>query len=149
MATYKRGSGNYKSSFINVITQKAPHTINSETTMQDTELVFPLRASTRYSGLLILRFSSGVTPKIDFTFTAISGTTLAEFGQQTSAPQNPTAFGTDKGFNTDAATEIIILAFFVTTGTGGGTLQFQFAQNVSDAGATVFKQGSQMVVFEE
>ncbi len=149
MATYKRGSGNYKSSFMTIITKIATETINSTTTIQDDdELKKVLKANTRYTGLLLLLIDASSVPDLDITFKVISGTVYARFGY-VSGLQPATAFGVESGLQTSGADQFVSVLFAVKTGSGGGTLQFQWAQNVSDAAGTAIKEGSMMILYEE
>ncbi len=151
MATYKRGSGNYKSSFINVITKEADQQVtSSETMVDDNKLFFKLGNTRRYSGILFLRLDAEAAPDMDFTFKAITGTSYAEFeiGTATTA-QTPAAFGVEHTLTTSGAIQTLYITFQLRTGSAGGTLQFQFAQGTSDAATTKVKQGSMLMVIEE
>jgi len=150
MATYKRGSGNYKSSFINVITKKTTTTIDTDDSLNnDTDLKFALRAQTYYHGYLHLRFNSVAAADIDVTFTDITGATADEFHLTSNAvAQNPIAFGTELNIPTDGAVENVIIHFTVKTGSIAADLQFQWAQGTSNGGNTIVYVGSSLVVFE-
>ncbi len=150
MATYKRGSGNYKSSFINVIMKTADQLVNnSETLVNDLHLKFPLKANKRYAGYIMLRLDSPTAADMDITFNDISGAVNDDFvdGIGNNA-ENGTAFGTERVIATDAAAEVHMIYFWITTASTAGDLQFKFAQTVATVANTFVRSGSMMVVFE-
>ncbi len=152
MATYKRGSGNYKSSYLNIHVKTADQIVNnSETIVDCTDLVHTLKANTRYSGMILLRLFSATGPDYVHTFKVISGTVYAEFiSSGLLAPLgNPTNFATERNEVTDGAAEVMVIYFWLETGSsGGGTIQYQFAQDTATASNTTVKVGSTMVVYE-
>ncbi len=150
MGSYKRGSGNYKSSYINVFTKPIDTSITSDNSVNDDpHLKMVLKPSTRYSGYMNLAINSGSTPDWHQTFKLISGSVGAYFGTVGVAMFDVKTFGTNLPIATTGNVQLHFLVFFVETGTAGGTLQFQWAQQNSDAGTTTLKKGSMMIVFEE
>ncbi len=151
MATYKRGSGNYKSSYLQMIVKSADETVTSSETMQDDdELRLVLRPNKRYTGFIQLRLISPTAADFDYTFKVISGTVYAShIAGMGSAYLDEVAFGTEYSVTaTSGNIQLSTIAFYVRVGSGGGTLQFQWAQGTSNGGNTIVKQGSSLVVFE-
>ncbi len=151
MATYKRGSGNYKSSFINVIITKVDSTRTSTTTVADhAELVFTLRPLKRYYGYLYIRFKSNAVPDMKVTFKAITASERAIyiFGESVT-PLSEIAFGIDTMITTDDNVQNQKINFFIETGATVSPLQFQWAQNTSSGDQSVIYESSTMVIFEE
>jgi len=148
MVNYKgTATGNYRNSVMNVVVKTADQQVTSSITIiDDDDLFLTLSPSKRYSGFVLMRYNSGSTPDIDYTFKAITGTTYAQFG--TEAFQGTAAFGAESTQATDGTDRYSIVKFIVKTGAGGGVLQFQWAQNVSDAGATKVLEGSTLVVYQ-
>ncbi len=147
MANYK-GAGNYKTGKGSIIFKTADVTLNNDSTVNDdADLKLVLSPSTRYAGYLLLRVKSHATPNITFTFKAITGTVYALYtGEADPEPATTLAFGTDTTFGTDDTDQFFWIPFMLKTGAGGGTLQFQWAQNTSNANNTIVKEGSMLVV---
>ncbi len=150
MATYKRGSGNYKSSFLNIITKKTSVTTTSDDSVNDdTELFLVLKPNKHYCGQVMLQFNSHADADIKFTFKAISGTSYARYATGApAAPLGDVPFGTENTENTLATNQNIVIFFWVLTGSAGGTLMFQWAQATSDVNDTIVQEGSTLVVYE-
>ncbi len=151
MVTYKRGSGNYKSSYMQVIVKASNQTENSnETMVDDSHLKLVLRPSVRYTGYVVIQLQSGTTPDMDVTMKDITGATEDFFyveGVGLGGLMDEISFGTEHSFVTDGSKELAVLHFSLLVGAAGGTLQFQFAQGTSDAGNTTVYKGSYLVVF--
>jgi len=150
MVNYKRGSGNYKSSYLQIVIKKTATDVTTETTLQDdSELFLPLRANKFYGGFIYFYLLSPVAAGIKFSVKAITGTLKAEFskGFHTN-PQSVLNFGTNATNSTDAGSEMKVVPFNVQMGTSAGTLQFQWCQDTSDAGQTFCLNGSMIVCYE-
>ncbi len=150
MVNYKRGSGNYKSSYLQIVIKKASTDVTTETTVQDdSELFLSLKANRYYAGFIYFFLLSPATADIKYTFKAITGTVKAEYtkGFHTS-PQGTLNFGTNGTNSTDGGSELKVLPFNVQMGATAGILQFQWAQNISDAGQTFCLKGSMIVCYE-
>ncbi len=152
MATYKRGSGNYKSSFLQIFIKKTGQDVNnSETLVNCTELAASLKANKVYTGMLQLRISSPTAADLDITFADISGATGDVFvigGGSQNSPSTTTSMGAELGVTTSAGNEVILVYFWITVGSTPGTLQLQFAQTVATVGNTTIQAGSSMMVVE-
>jgi len=131
-----------------IITKKADQTINSQIVLQDvTDLVFVLKPNTRYYVLVSGRMVSPSLADLDLTFKAITGTVYAHFNV-TVGMSNVAFFGTEKTFVTSGFIQSLYVAGWLKTGSGGGTLQLQYAQNVSDVGNTTILEGSMLAIYE-
>ncbi len=147
---YKGGPGNYKSSYLTVAIQTVDHTVNnSETLVNHNTFSKILKAGARYHGILALRIISPSAADLDVTFATISGATWQEFGIIGGSVVNPIAFATELLIGTDASSEVVIIHFWLKTGSGGGTLQFKFAQGTATVGDSKVLKGSTMTVFED
>jgi len=130
-----------------IIPKTADQTISSQTTLQDvTDLVHVLKPSTRYVIEYLTNITSPAAADLDFTFKAISGTAYAEFGLGLGSSAT-TAFGTEELEVTSGVREQIAGVAWLKTGSGGGTLQLQYAQNVSDAGNTTVHEGAVLLLY--
>ena len=130
------------------LTKTAIQTIDAETTLQDvTELVLVLKPNTRYYVLVNARMISPAAADIDITFEAIAGTDYAQF-RVGLAISDLVNFGTEDLQATSGVNQSLFVCGWLQTGAGGGTLQLQFAQNVSNAGDTSILEGSGMIVTE-
>ncbi len=136
------------------VVKSVDETINSSTTMQDDdELLFTPNINKVYAGILLLWWTSPSTPDFKCAFTIPTGAT----GQWMEANAIFRFSGQD---DTDIANVI------PQTGSGGflktlsnyfriemsstaGTVNFQWAQNVSNASNTTVNAGSTLVVWEE
>ncbi len=131
---------------IAVMTADQTHTV-SDTDLEDvTELVISVSPNTKYFLLCTLRLTSPAAADIDVTFAAIANTDYAGFQVGTTI-KNPVAFGTERMEDTDSAEETIQYYGMFKTGSTGGDLQFQFAQNASNAGNTIIHQGSSILLY--
>ncbi len=151
MATYKRGSGNYKSSYFKTAVKTADVTLTNDSTVNDDdELKVSLKANTRYSGWVQLAFKAHGTPDLKVTFKAISGSVYAFYmiGSLATAVTR-TNFGTELTINCDNSFQFIIIPFNFLTGSSLQQVVFQWAQATSDANNTIVYQGSTMFVYEE
>ncbi len=150
MATYKRGSGNYKSSFLQMVIKTTNQQHNSQATLQDdTELKIDVRPNKKYGGFLLLYYKAHATPDIKIAFKSITGTSVA--GYIVGSPIIPltkVSFGTSATWETDDTNQIIIIYYNLVTGSSAGTLQFQHSQDTSDANDTKVYAGSYLVMFE-
>ncbi len=149
MATYKRGSGNYKSSFINVIIKTVDEgRTTSPTLANDSELKYSIRAGKSYFGTVHLMVKAHATPDFKFTFRAMTGgATYQLHSSDSSVPVATTAFGSSRAFTCDDTIQSILGHFWVRP-TASEVLNFQWAQTNSDANSTNVLAGSTMTVYE-
>ncbi len=150
MVNYKSGFGNYKGSAgTQVVAKTADIVINSDITINDDpDLKIDLLPNKRYYGTMILRLIFPSNADLDVSFKVISGTVYANFGLDMISAVSATSFGTELLIPTDGAFQVVKLYIALLTGSGGGTLQFQWAQNVSQAGDSTLFQGSSLVLFK-
>ena len=131
-----------------VIVKKADQTINSQIALQDvTDLVHILKPNTRYYVLVSGRMSSPSAADIDLTFKVIAGTVYAEFNV-TVGMSDLSSFGSEVLFNTSGINQSLYVAGWLKTGAGGGTLQLQYTQNVTNVGNTTIFEGAMMAIYE-
>lgn len=131
--------------------QGADQTINSSTTLADSELILPVKKGRKYRiegkifttgtsatpGMKACLTHSGQTsPTLYGSLTFVSATALLNEAMTT---------GTTTGGAT-AYRHIDIDGYFVPD--GNGVIKFQFAQNTSNAGNTVVKAGSWLRLYE-
>ncbi len=148
MATYKRGSGNYKSSFLQIVIKKANETVNnSETLIDDAELKIPLKANKSYAGFLMLRFTSPAAADLDFTFKDMTGATNDSVNGSVTLLDD-VGHGTEIQINSTNVNQTVMLSFHCTMGSTAADLQFQWAQATATVGNTLVLAGSMLVVFE-
>lgn len=121
-------------------------TLNADATLQnDNELFVSVEANAVYLIEMDFVYSSGATPDIKTTFTGPTGmsgsltawTTAAATTVSVSLSPTSTLVFDGTGANAWAR-----LTGYITTSSTAGTLQFQWAQNVSNASNTIVRQGS-------
>ncbi len=151
MVTYKRGPGNYKSGYVFTVVKTADQIVNnSETLVNDNHLKFSYRTGKRYSGYLILRFSSPANADIDVTMKALTGADYETFrlGVDVVAV-TPVAFASESTISTDASIQTMIIYFLCGGSTAAGTCNFKWAQSTAQVADTKILNGSMLVVFEQ
>jgi len=149
MATYKRGSGNYKSSFLQIKIAQGDQQVTSSTTLVNASILFmPLKVSRTYAFEFRLFVNSGTTPLLKVAVTAPSGATvLMSIGAWKYAPGS-TGTGSVQNMATDGNNQFAVITGRCIMSTTLGNLQLQYAQQVSDAGATKILAGSSLKVYE-
>lgn len=146
---YKRGPGNYKSSYLVTVLKKADQIINDENTpTNDTELFVPLKPNRSYC--FQLQFFASVKPASDFRFgfTIPSGASGVKGNEFSHPPDDQT---TEDIVDIQNVTCSDITAFWVisgtvTTGSTAGNLQFTWAQSTSVVEDTKVLKGSMLMV---
>jgi hypothetical protein len=137
------------------VTKSVTETITSSTTLQDDdELFLSVVANATYEVEMWLLHSSGTTGDIKIGFTGPTSATFAwgVHGVATSSVSTVAATEVNMQIRTLAestplggqnltGTAAYVRGTLVTSSTAG-TIQFQFAQNVSDAAATQVRNGS-------
>jgi hypothetical protein len=123
---------------------------NSTTLVNDTALAIPLGTNdfVEFTAYIIMT-SAATQPDIKYTFTAPAGATihwLSNFEEGSSITNNPiiTVSGTTTSGNLTTANALDVIQVWGTIQTvgTGGSLQFQWAQNNTNATATVVKTNS-------
>ena len=143
-------------SSVEFIRKAADETIDTSSTLQnDDDFVVALAASEVVAFELVLFINSGSTPDFKFAFTVPSGAVLT-WGIGSSVMMNTsetavgsateTASGTAIALAGQAARRLVTVSGLVVNSTTAGNLQFQWAQNTSDAGSTKIEARSYMLV---
>ena len=139
----------FEQSKLRIKTKVAAEIVNNSTTLvDDPDLFIDLKANKRYAGMILGIAFSSTAADMKITFKVISGTVYA-FYHFNMENGNVAAFGTAATKQTSNANETLLIPFWVRTGSGGGTLQFQFAQAVAEVSNTQLLQGSMLIIFEE
>lgn len=136
-----------------LIIKSSDETINSDSTLSDdSELTATLAANKRYAFFSVIFVITDATPDFKYGYTVPASTTnqkgasvwRGSGGLQAANPvttsQAMTASGTSE-------TQLPINGY-VITGASAGTLDFQWAQDTSDAANTTVKAGSFILVWE-
>ncbi len=149
MATYKRGSGNYKSSFMRVKIKTVGQGRTSTVTLQDDdELKFTIKKDHRYFGFARLLVKAHADADFKLTFKAtVGGAAYQTYSYESSAVVAPIAFGSSKTYTTDDTVQTVSVQFWVKP-TADADLILQWAQVTSDANSTNVQEGSMLVIFE-
>jgi len=148
---YKDGVGNYKASGkFTIVKKTSDEAVDTTTTVQDDdELFIPLKASTRYGFSVEIYFTTPAAADYKYTFKLITGTSYAGFDGRGASSTEVINFGSNNWLDdTDGGLETLLIFGRIKTGTGGGTLQFQFAQLTSNAGDTITHEGSNIILYE-
>lgn len=129
-----------------------------DTLNNDADLLFATAANTNYIARMLIIFGSvSATPDFQFAITH-SGTTTAHIIGAWKLDTGATAFTNVQGDETPTGNAILIAAgeinmlwiyYFLRTGVSGGTVNFQWAQNTSDANATIVYAGSYLEYLSE
>lgn len=135
--------------------QTSTRTIQSTTTMQNTELQFSAIASARYRFVLLADVSSGVAMKFNWEVPSPGDGAVDRF---IIAPGNTTSGGSgnldNTAFRVESAVDEIVSdpatnthymeQGDITASSSTGLFIFQFAQNGADPGNTSFNSGSRL-----
>jgi len=120
--------------------------LTSSTTLQnDDTLLFPVEASATYEFTATVVYVGNTTGDFKLAFTFPSGATLYWVGKGTPIGLDNSfgaASGTSLAYSGETTNQSIVVQAVLTTGSTAGTLQLQWAQNTSNATATVVKTGS-------
>ncbi len=151
MATYKRGSGNYKSSFLQLRIKSVDQVKNSDVTYaDDSELVIPVRANKNYFFIVWLIHNSGTDPDFKYKIVDPSGATI-HINQNALTHQTAsiTVTGNPAVALTSTGADLVTgVMGHCIVGSTPGNISVQWAQQTSDAGATTLLAGSTLLVFE-
>jgi len=145
---YVDGAGGGGQTFARAVTT-SDVTINSDTVLHDDiELFIALDANEVYGFMVFGNYNSGSTPDFKYAFTHPAGSigTYNFDAEQTNVSRVLT---NTAGLNGGAGDRLFIAIGRIVMAGTAGDLQFQWAQNTSNAGDTVRKAGSYMVVWEE
>ncbi len=148
---YKRGSGNYKSSFLQAVVKQTDQLVNnSETFVNDLELFVPLRINKSYHFELTLLYSPKVTSDFKYTFTIPSGASGLLCNEFPHPQDDQTTSDITNTFAIACATHSTITQVVGTVSVGSteGNFQFQFAQNNATTEDTTVLKGSMLMVYE-
>lgn len=126
------------------IPKVSDETIDTSTTLQnDDELFFPVDANKVYAVTGVIRFTTGTTPNIKFTWAAPAGATWVFRSQGNGASGTWESSGSATKTPNGAATHLIFVFWgHVVVAGNAGVVQLQWAQNTSDGGDTTVNAGS-------
>jgi len=122
---------------------------NSDTLVDDDELLFAANANRTYSFLLLILFASGTTPDWKIGWSVPAGASMEWGLMGGSAANSLTEAQTDNQNGNGAGTEreVAYSGRVVLAGTAGDVIM-QWAQNVANASDTTTFLGSLLVVWE-
>ncbi len=150
MGNYKRGSGNYKSSYLRTVVKTTDQIVNNSTVViSDTQLKMSYKANKAYHIFLNMHFLGDATADLDHRFTHGSAI-QAERGVIASTAQSTTLMSTERKDNAGGLTterNAIYIGVFESDNENG-ILQLQWAQNVAVASDTTMKAGSYLMMAE-
>jgi len=133
------------------VVKKADETVTSSTVLQDDdELLVALQINKTYGMMIEYYVTSPALADLKLAFSVPSGAT----GSRNNAGFNitPQAAGDITGvapLATLGSLQVGLIIARIIMSTTAGNLQFQWAQNTSNAGNTILHQGSNMTVWEE
>lgn len=134
---------------MSLVVQESDQTINSQTTLQDTELTFAVAANEVFQFEGVIFWNTNAAPDIKFQATGPTGAVgywgLALANNVNSGTANERylygALGTSLAFDV-FANGIVRFWGAIHNGANAGSLTIQFAQNTSDANNTIVYAGS-------
>jgi hypothetical protein len=132
--------------FIQLARKSADETINNDSTLNDdVDLVLAVKANSFYIIDAWIVYNSAAAADIKMTFKALAAAT-ASWGF--SYDQSPTekGLGDVAAVPTDATDQWMWIHGSLATGATAGNLQFQWAQNASDAGNTILRAESYIAI---
>jgi hypothetical protein len=146
--------GNMNALMHPIADKTSDQSIASSTTLtNDTELAVTVAANEIWAFEWVLMIAANVTANAKIAFTFPTGGTLALTGSgsdaagtftrfRQSSTTTPTTASTISGTAFYAVPDATVLQGTFVNGGTGGTLQLQWAQNTSNASATIMKRGS-------
>lgn len=124
---------------------------NDNSLNNDADLQFTTSANTNYLVRALIVFESNATPDFQWAI-AHSGTTTQAFATSWRIRNSDTVFTNIAGLNAPATgnplttntvdVNFVWIHYFLRVGGSGGTVNFQWAQNTSDANNTIVRAGS-------
>lgn len=124
----------------------------STTFHDDLDLAVAVDANGVYRVLIEGLYQSGTTPDFKQQFTAPSGSSFESsyflYNPGTVAMLATGALGSVTGLGGTGANVPFMLSATLFVGGTPGTLQWQWAQNTSDAGATIVRKGSRLTAWK-
>jgi len=127
-----------------VVIKSADEVINSDDTLSnDSELLLAMDATSTYLGQVIILADSAATPDLKFTI-VYSGTTIDAGKSDDINGNTASALGTTSTVISGAWPLWHYTKFFIKTNSAG-TMNFQWAQNTSDAAATTMMAGATLM----
>jgi len=145
------GGGASGQTFARVV-KKITETVVSSTTLQDDdELFVALEASKTYGFILYMPHISPAAADIKYAFSVPAGA-VGRRNQgvwDSNVSRTDVGIGTSNSVNTGGTDSTMIIYGHLIMDTTVGNLQFQWAQNISNAGNTQVMQGAFLVVWEE
>ena len=141
------------------VTKGGDESISNQTLQNDDALLLAVAASSEYRGLLSAYYTGGnAAGDIQFAFTFPAGATCHFGGAglhnslasgssadvEMVARLSATSGTTNIPYGASTSANTAIIPILLTTGANAGTLQLQWAQQATNATATVLKAGSYM-----
>lgn len=125
--------------------KSADETITNDATLSDDgELLFAVESNSHYAYQMFLQFHSAATPDLQYRFTVPTGTVgftnEGQWNAQNEANTNPIT--QTYTITTDNTDEMIMQVGYIDTSGTSGNVILQWAQAISDAGATTLYKGS-------
>ncbi len=150
IGNYKRGPGNYKSSYLTTIIKKTDEIVNNSTTFQyDEYLQFKTRLNTTYNVTLKFIFQSSTTADLKYRLEIPFGGVADRIqGEWQHGPQNTSAWTTSQFIPGQGDKRIISVHGIITTASTEGSIKMEWAQNTLHASDTTIYAGSLMTVVE-
>jgi len=135
------------------VVKKADESVSNTNTLQDDdELVVALSANKTYWGFIIIYLVSGAIPDYRYSFTLPTGATgekMVSGGLWRNGAQATQDITNAQAEPTNGLLETFALYFRIIMGSTPGDVNYQFSQQTSDGGATITKQGSTLIIWEE
>lgn len=126
--------------------KSADESVTSSTTLQnDDHLALAVVANASYVMKLMIIYTSAATPGIKYGWTGPASATLS-WGTSTAVISFLALSDTDNWSNTASAIHSTCYTGVLVTAGSSGTLQFQWAQNASNATAMTVKAGSYLML---
>ncbi len=146
------GVGGGGETFARVVKKVDETVTNSNTLQDDDELFFTPSINKTYWGYIIIYLVSGSVPDYRFNFTLPTGATgekMIDSGLWRNTVQSTQDITSVESEATTAALQTFANYFRIIMGSTAGDVNYQFSQQTINAGATITKQGSTLVVYEE
>jgi len=150
--TFQAGGGGGSGNTFARVVKKAIQTIQSSTTLQDDdELLFTPTINKIYSGLFLIRMTSGTVPDFKYAMTVPTGAVGSRGGGTMSSSIDVSGNDVTNSQTVAMASGLRALAipFELQMSSTAGNLVLQWAQSTSDASDTSVNIGASLLVWEE
>ncbi len=145
---YKRGPGNYKSSWLRTVVKQEDESVGDTTLQDDDELFFKASINTIYNVVIMLFLAWDAAPDFKYALSMPSGAT----GERNNATWASTAVNTAIDATTvtnlasSTGTRVLQIDYRVIIGSTSGQVSFQWAQRFADAISAKVLKGSMLTV---